>query len=314
VTTDTRSPRVSGLVREARRRLGRARVEWGGRRLVRRHVDLPSLHGGGVWAITLVRDERDTIGGVLDHLLAEGIQRILVVDHLSRDGTSEILAEYAGRCPVTVVRLNLEGFRQGDVMTVLARYAARRGARWIIPFDADELWFSRGRRTLAEHLLGCDDAVVRAAMWDYLPTEEDDPSQSNPFERMAYRRRAAPGSPAWSKVAFRAYRRAVLSVGNHAVRRPGPVGNGLAIAHYQFRSREQFIRKVTQGNAALEAAGLSERAGRHWRDLAAHRDELDRLWTGLCRDQTLPFDWWPVPGVLIHDPGCRLLRDGLSDA
>ena len=303
----------TGMLRRARRRLGRETTERRARGLVRRHLDLPSQPDRGVWAVTSVRDEADTIGHVLDHLLAEGVQRILVADHLSRDGTSDILAAYARRHPVTVAPLTLDGFPQGAVMTVLARHAARMGAEWIIPFDADELWFGPSGQRLADYLLSRDEAIMRGPLWDYLATGNDDPAQPNPFERINYRRDAPGGTTGgWFKVAFRAHRRAVLVIGNHAVQRPGQTGDGLVIAHYQFRSKEQFIRKVTQGSAAFDAAGLGGRAGHHWRDLAARQGDLDRLWSGLARDQTLPFDWWPVPTGLVYDPGCRLLRASLS--
>ncbi|WP_072314205.1 glycosyltransferase family 2 protein [Agrococcus sp. Marseille-P2731] len=100
----------------------------------------------------MVRDEADILAAFLEHHLAQGVDRILVTDNGSVDGTREILAEYAAVAPVTVFDDLEHSKQQSRVVTAMARLAAtEHGADWVINGDADE--FLRPvdpGRTLAE--------------------------------------------------------------------------------------------------------------------------------------------------------------------
>ena len=172
---------------------------------------------GAVWAVTMVKDEADIIGYAIDHLLAEGVDHILVADNLSTDGTLQVLHDLAQRAPVTVLHDRLTTFYQGEKMSRLARMATAAGAEWIIPFDADELWSAPSGR-LADHLRACEHSVVHSDFWDYVPTDADDQGEANPFLRIRHRR---PQPEALHKVAFRAHWMAFIEDGNHGVRHPG---------------------------------------------------------------------------------------------
>ena len=218
-------------------------------RTVRRHLRLPPTpRTAGVWAVTVVRDEADVIGQTVDHLLEQGISRIVVVDHRSSDATAEVLATRA----VTVIPYRHEGYAQSAIMTALARHAAAHGADWVIPFDADEIWSTRDGSTLAEHLAARHEDAVEAQLTSYVPTTSD-PDDPDPLRRLVTRFREPDGLP---KVAFRAAASVTVGMGNHAVHPQGTTGGGLVIAHYPYRSREQFARKVRQGRAGLDAAKL----------------------------------------------------------
>lgn len=87
----------------------------------------------------MVRDEADIIAATIEHHLAQGIDRILVTDNASVDGTREILAEYAAVAPVTVFDDPEHRKQQGEVVTRMARLAfEEHGADWVINGDADE--------------------------------------------------------------------------------------------------------------------------------------------------------------------------------
>ena len=87
----------------------------------------------------MVRDEADIIAAMLEHHLAHGIDRILVTDNGSVDGTREILAEYARVAPVTVFDDPEHRKQQAEVVTRMARLAAtEHGAHWVVNGDADE--------------------------------------------------------------------------------------------------------------------------------------------------------------------------------
>src|SRR5689334_9181615 len=60
--------------------------------------------GGLLFAITMVKNEQRTIGHVVEHLLAEGLDHVIVADNLSTDRTREVLDALVVRgLPVTVV-------------------------------------------------------------------------------------------------------------------------------------------------------------------------------------------------------------------
>lgn len=237
--------------------------------------------------VSMVRDEADVIGYTLAHLLAEGVDRVIVADNLSTDDTPEILRGFGER--VTVVDDPDPAYLQADKMTRLARLASDEGADWVVPFDADELWCGVGGRTLAQCLTRCDADIVSVPFYDHIPQRTDDPDEPNPFLRLEWRRDHAQRMP---KVAFRAHPDARLHMGNHDVHRPGRREFGaLTGRHVQWRTPVQMARKVRTGKAAYEASDLHEMHGSHWRRLGGLDDDgIADEWsalldsTGLVRD------------------------------
>ena len=70
---------------------------------------------------------------------------MIVTDHRSVDGTSEILREHERDGRVVVLREEGEVLRQAEWVTRMSRLAAtEHGADWVIPSDADEFWWPRG--------------------------------------------------------------------------------------------------------------------------------------------------------------------------
>lgn len=92
-----------------------------------------------IFGVMLVRNEVDIVRINLLHHLASGVDHILVADNGSTDGTSAILEEFAETRRVHV--FSRPGtFHQSETTTELAREAFLRGARWVLPIDADEFW------------------------------------------------------------------------------------------------------------------------------------------------------------------------------
>lgn len=224
---------------------------------------------GTVWAVGMARDEADIIGHTIEHLLAQGVDRVLLADNGSVDGTGEI-ARDVDRDRVIVVDDPVREYFQAQKTTRLARLATAAGASWIVPFDADELWCANDG-LLAEHLRASNLDVVRAAMYDQVPSADDDTSQPNPYLRI---RRRMVEAKVMGKVAFRAHRWAFVETGNHSVRHPGrEIGDGLVVRHVPCRTVEQAIRKVRQGTTALTPPTVDASIGVHWRALDALTDE-----------------------------------------
>lgn len=231
-------------------------------------------------AVTMVRDEADVLAPILDNILAQGVDHIIAADNLSTDGTRAILEATPN---LTVVDDDEPGYYQDVKMSKLARQACDMGAEWVLPFDADELWYGIDQ-PIADALSACDADVVMAAGWDHIVRQPQD-TPFSPWRRPEYQ--------TLSKVAFRANPAAELNMGNHDVRGCGPhrVGGVLAYRHFQYRSLPQMARKLRNGRAAYEASTVHELHGTHWREGGLlSDDELAAKWAALCSGSGLVFD------------------------
>lgn len=256
-----------------------------------------------VWCVGMMRDEADVARHVVEHLAAEAVDGILVADNRSQDGTWAILHATAEELdvPLVIVRDTDPGYYQAHKMSFLARLAVERGATWIVPFDADEIW------TSDEHHLGpflrrqpANVSVVEAQLFNHFATalDTDDP---NPFRSMEWRQ---PEPGALPKVAIRWQDGALIHQGNHGVDLPerrDTVG-GLQIRHFPYRSFEHFVRKARNGLEAYRATDLPKDMGAHWRQ---YGELLERFGEATVRKDVWERYFWffaPIDGGLIRDP------------
>lgn len=258
-----------------------------------RLADLPrSRPQGTVWAITMVRNEIDVLPMVLDHLERQGVDHVLVADNGSTDGTLELLEDRAADGRLLLAHDTEPAFYQAAKVTRLAQAARRAGAGWVVPFDADELWFA-AHGLLGDHLRAQRADVLGARLFNGFPTSAGgwamDPTAG------------------LGKVAFRSHPLAAVGSGNHRVDRPGPRLEGahapLRVAHLPWRSFEQFAAKLRQGARAYQlTTGLV--GGDHWRDLGGLGDDALRgLWEGLLAGRTdESIGWTPRADLVPADP------------
>ena len=249
---------------------------------------------GSVWAIAMVRNEADIIGGTVEHLFRQGVDQILVADNGSTDDTVAILNELATRLPM-VIGVDAEAaYYQAQKMTYLARVAARCGADWIVPFDADEWWFGAAGERLVDTLRGAPSGVATASLYNCFPVLDSE-QQSWGLDVIPH------PSP---KVAFTWQRNARLQEGNHWVHHSHEPHLALNIVHFPWRSYGQFERKVRQGAAAVEAAGGGFKGGDHWRILGQLTDaDLRKAWRALLEgDAPESFEWVPRGTLRLVDP------------
>lgn len=221
------------------------------------------------WGVTMVRDEADVIGGTLRHM-ADEVDGLVVADNLSTDDTHKILDGLELPVPLIVLDDPDPAYHQSHKMTHLARHAADHGAEWIVPFDADELWFTPEGR-VADVIEASGVSIAEATLYNHFPTAVD-PAETDPFDRIVWRQREPGALP---KVAFRWHPDAVIEQGNHGVWLSSKVQRArlLEIRHFPYRSEAQFIRKARNGAAAYRAANLPEHVGAHWR---SYGDLLER--------------------------------------
>lgn len=224
-----------------------------------------------LWAVTMVKDEIDVIEYTLRHLASEGVDGIIVADNGSTDGTFELLKGYERQsdlgCHFMLLQDDEVGYYQSRKMTTLVDVGRQMGADWVIPFDADELWFSKlgSLKQTVESIDGDRHPVLGAELYNYFPRSTNKYDE-NPFVRIIDRDREAGPLP---KVLVRALDGMFIHQGNHGATAPGAIPHyapsTLRVAHFPWRSYGQFEKKIRNGYAAYLATDLPEAMGAHWR-------------------------------------------------
>jgi hypothetical protein len=229
-----------------------------------------------IWGVAMVRDEADIIELTVRHMLGQGLDRLLIADNLSRDGTRMILDGLADALPITVLDDRDPAYRQSEKMTALANQAAKLGADWIVPFDADELWRASGC-SVRDAIMATGAAALAAPVYDHHPRPTA--RRGSVVEQMPWNRASG-----WAKVAFRWAPGAVITMGNHSVDGVAePQWGSLLIDHYPYRSYGQYRRKVRQGQAGLQLAQIGRNEGPlHWHRL------------GVLPEWRLRLQWWAL--------------------
>ena len=250
-----------------------------------------------VVGVARVKDECDIIGSTVAHMLTQ-VDAVIVEDNGSTDGTLDILAEL----DVEVLHDPTVGYYQSAAMSRLARHAAAaHGAGIVVPFDADEWWYSPFGR-IGDVLADFPQAsIFTASLYDHVATGYD-PAEGDPVARIGWRRREATPLP---KVACRPLAQVTIHQGNHGADYGPTQDNLLVVRHFPYRSVEQFVSKVRNGAAAYAATDLPEDVGAHWRQYGALLDargpdaiaDVFRAWFWTAapdQDPSLIFDPAPV--------------------
>lgn len=255
-----------------------------------------------LWAVTMVRDELDVLPYTLTHLANEGVDGLIVADNLSTDGTWDMLQDLAQDPPfeMHLIRDREVGYYQSQKMTGLYQRASSMGAKWVIPFDADEVWCSPDGRHLADvfaNMSSLDGADV--SLFNYYPTSDDPAGEPNPFRRISNR---DPKPAPLPKVAVAAgIDSLVVEQGNHGVHADVALPwwrSNLEIGHFPWRSPEQFERKVRNGARAYAATDLPVDYGGHWREHGRILEE-----SGPAALRAVYDEWYLDPPIdLVHRP------------
>ena len=266
-----------------------------------------------VVAISMVRNEADVIEAFVRHH-AELVDELIVVDHSSIDGTTELLGGLASEgLPLAVRREVSPAQRQNAVLTELMREAAAGGADWIVPLDGDEFLLAPGS-DLHGSLARLPPRPHTAELRLYVPSAGDPEGEPNVLRRIRNRRLAEPRL--WlQKVVVPAGSASdpglVLAQGSHALVEAGSAGylpadtGPLAIAHFPVRSPEQLARKVLGGwPANLARPDRRRREAWQWKRAFDAVAAGEHLAPGAL--EALALDWGTEnpgePGELVLDP------------
>lgn len=221
--------------------------------------------------LCMARNEAAYIGEVLDHLWANGVDRIVVEDGTSTDLTVDVCREHGA----TVVRETDRAYDQPARMSHLAGEWCDPGD-WVIPFDADEWWCAPGglRKALSE--------TEATKCW------------ANVFQHRDRDHRARDMKP-HPKVAFRWMPDVQIAFGNHSVTRDGPDDwTALEIREWQYRSFDHFMEKIAkQRDLLANSPDLNTMYGAH-KNVLTHMDaaELEVEWVRM-QDGEWVYD--PIP-------------------
>jgi hypothetical protein len=275
----------------------------------------------------MLRNEADVVESFVRHNLSL-LDGLVVVDHGSSDGTSEILdALVAEGLPLEVERDASVGYLQSEIMTRTVRHAfAQHGADFVFALDGDE-FLKVPRRELLDDVLATLPQGLHAAMnWQtYVPDFDSGPPPPENVLSRAKRRLVAERHGLHKVIVARSIAdapHAVLAVGNHVVLPSAghsmaqqPVKHAriaaevVALAHLPVRSARQLTNKIVIGWLAHCVARRSNAdLAFHWRELYqeladGHAPSVERL-RAIAANYGLPMTAWLPPGeiALVDDP------------
>ncbi|PIU40427.1 MAG: hypothetical protein COT00_01755, partial [Candidatus Omnitrophica bacterium CG07_land_8_20_14_0_80_50_8] len=133
----------------------------------------------------------------IKHYLDQGID-LVIVDNDSTDSSIDIVEMYRGRTEVypgriiDVIHVKTDGYEWIKIIKIACDYMHEklRHYCWIMLIDADAFYYSPIKKmpllkflTLVRRL-GFN--VIQGRLYDFYPTEKDDPAVSSPLERLKY--------------------------------------------------------------------------------------------------------------------------------
>lgn len=120
--------------------------------------------------ITMVRNEIDVIEFCIEHHLSQGLDYIFICDNGSADGTLEYLRNKSKNDSRVILHEDSGQFHQQMIINHLSNMAYQNDCTWVVPFDADELWFSDN--TLKIDLQKVEKSSVRIKLKDFIQSKD----------------------------------------------------------------------------------------------------------------------------------------------
>jgi hypothetical protein len=222
-----------------------------------------------------VKNECDIIEAFVRHH-STLVDRVIVVDNMSQDGTREILEALADEgLPLTVLSDETIEYRQGEIMSYLARTGIRAfHIDRLFLLDADEFLHVASRGALEGALAPFHGGQHLRIPWvTYVPGDEP---VAGAVPTVLRRRRRIEPEQEYKLVlagAFAEQPAASVSMGNHGLLEAGvpveiPIMHGVRVAHFPVRSQAQMETKAALAWSSYVAMGYEGGGlGEHWRRL-----------------------------------------------
>jgi hypothetical protein len=222
----------------------------------------------------LVRNEEDIIRENILYHLNNGVDKLIVTDNNSKDGTLDILKEFEKKGLIDLIYEYEDNYSQWKWVTRMAELAMEKyNPDWLIHSDADEFWWP-GEGDLKTVLATVPDEflVVKVPRNDFIPRPE---TEGELFNRMIIKDLKSLnhiGIPLPPKICHRPIDKVIIAQGNHKLTYPQNLPSYetplLEIMHFPMRSYIQFENKIGYGGAALERnQQLSKSLQIGWRNL-----------------------------------------------
>lgn len=240
----------------------------------------------------MIRNEADIIGLNIRYHLSLGVDRIIVVDNGSTDGTDKLLQQISSRDSRVSWSRDDGPFLPSVVMTKLAREAFEAGADWVVPIDADEFWYTP-TGSFREVLRGSKAGVLAAQAVNFVQRRGQ--RESSPTAPLYMTRRSASpiGPPGHGQtlvealeIAFveklyppkcicRPTAQVEIETGHHKIydaNGPREDTEDLVCLHAPIRSKAALQERILSAGRAAEA-GRKKGQGRNRRRLAELQGE-----------------------------------------
>lgn len=235
----------------------------------------------------MVRDEADVIEAMIVHHINQGIDKFIVTDNGSIDGTTSILNRYvqAGLVDLRIDPVHRK--QQSTVVTSMARDAyTQYGADWVINADADEFWVSKSSSHTVKEALEETSKSIQSFTVPVVDMTGPPARAGTGLNRLIYRdnrtdaalRRIGLFAGSTSVAVHVGDASVEVAQGNHVVSLDSlgypPEHAMIEVLHFSWRSWEQFSRKVANAGQAYESnPDLSPSPNHHgMRDYARLRD------------------------------------------